>query len=368
MENAPFPTAAIICDTHCWLEARVKLARFFDHVFLYHRNYLPCSKSILQVTSTGSPMRATWNISTPLGVTRPGGGLHRAVASPDKTGADYLEAGRSDTGSTSSAIISRKKSPGCTSRCKIVLNLPLADDLNFRTFEAMSCGALLLTPKIANGQEVLFREGVHYAALPMNGKCLKKWIITSLIRKKERPSPRRGCRRYGPSTGLEQRIEEILAIVQGDLTKRRRFRRMSPSEVDRQYAWLYGILATGGARLKLARAAREAGRPWLPLLLPAARSILASFAAMSLPVNGPSDQLGSSFLKRFCRGLTSGFLGQVLSAASAIILVPLFLQAWGPRVTAGGCSLTALISYLSLLDLVGRLLVGNLLAQGLRSG
>src|SRR5207302_1696841 len=54
--------------------------------------------------------------------------------------------------------------PEIYSRAKIVINLPLADDLNFRVFEALSCGALLLTRRIANGQELLFKEDVHYVA------------------------------------------------------------------------------------------------------------------------------------------------------------------------------------------------------------
>jgi hypothetical protein len=40
METVSFPTACIISDTHLWLDARQKQARFFDHVFLFHRNYV----------------------------------------------------------------------------------------------------------------------------------------------------------------------------------------------------------------------------------------------------------------------------------------------------------------------------------------
>lgn len=43
-------------------------------------------------------------------------------------------------------------------RAKIVLNECVAGDLNFRVFEAMAAGALLLTPRIANGIQELFTE------------------------------------------------------------------------------------------------------------------------------------------------------------------------------------------------------------------
>lgn len=55
-----------------------------------------------------------------------------------------------------------------------MVNLPLKDDLNFRVFEAMSCGALLLTRRVANGQELLFEEGVHFAASKTEAELLEK--------------------------------------------------------------------------------------------------------------------------------------------------------------------------------------------------
>lgn len=44
---------------------------------------------------------------------------------------------------------------------KIVINQTVKKDLNFRVFEAMSSGALLLTEKIENGLFELFKEGEH---------------------------------------------------------------------------------------------------------------------------------------------------------------------------------------------------------------
>lgn len=45
-------------------------------------------------------------------------------------------------------------------RSKIVLNQVVKGDLNFRTFEAMMSGALLITPQIKNGLEELFEPNV----------------------------------------------------------------------------------------------------------------------------------------------------------------------------------------------------------------
>lgn len=47
------------------------------------------------------------------------------------------------------------------SQSKIVLNKSLAGDLNMRVFETLSCGRFLLTDRIANGLEELFRDKIH---------------------------------------------------------------------------------------------------------------------------------------------------------------------------------------------------------------
>jgi len=48
------------------------------------------------------------------------------------------------------------------SRARIVINASLANDLNMRVFEALSCGALLITNHLEdNGQEELFQDRVH---------------------------------------------------------------------------------------------------------------------------------------------------------------------------------------------------------------
>lgn len=47
------------------------------------------------------------------------------------------------------------------SRSQVVFNRSIGGDLNMRVFEAMSCGACLVTDRIANGQEELFRDREH---------------------------------------------------------------------------------------------------------------------------------------------------------------------------------------------------------------
>lgn len=257
IENAPFPTAAIICDTHCWLEARVKLSRFFDHVFLYHRNYLPCFQEHPPGHVHWHPYACDLEYFCPHGEARDLevgfiGQLH-----PRTRRAQVISKLAERYRVNEQRYYLQKEISGVYSRCKIVLNLPLEDDLNFRTFEAMSCGALLLTPRIANGQEVLFQEGVHYAAFADEREMFEKVDYYLSHPKEGETIAAAGLSEVRAKHRLEQRIEEMLAIVQERPDKAAPIRRMSLSEVDRQYAWLYEYWRLVEPGLKLARAAER---------------------------------------------------------------------------------------------------------------
>lgn len=69
-----------------------------------------------------------------------------------------------------------------------------------------------------------------------------------------------------------------------------------------------------------------------------------------------------TLLQRLGRGVTSSALGQIIAGLNSLLLVPLFLRAWGAEGYGQWLTLTALISYLKLLDLGGQSYVGNLLA------
>ena len=70
----------------------------------------------------------------------------------------------------------------------------------------------------------------------------------------------------------------------------------------------------------------------------------------------------SSSLRRLLFGVGSSGVSQVIAAAQPIFLVPLFLRAWGAEGYGRWLVLTALVSYLSMLDLGGQNYIGNLLA------
>jgi len=276
LENAPFPTACILCDTHVNLHNRLRLARFFDHVFLYHRNYLHCFSEHPADHVHWLPYACDLEMFRPLGVERDldvgfVGQLHSGTER-----ARLLQSLAQRYRISQQRYYLQAEIPLVYARSKIVLNLPLADDLNFRTFEAMSCGAMLLTRRVTNGQELLFEEGRHYAAFADEQELLDK-VAYYLAHPAEREAiAAAGLAEVQQRHRLDQRIEELLSTVQSKPDRVAPIRHMTPSQVDREYAWVYEELhrAYAGPGLTLMRQARKAGRPWLPLLLPVVRSVL----------------------------------------------------------------------------------------------
>lgn len=276
LHEAPFPTACILCDTHTNLLIRLRLARFFDHVFLYHRNYLHCFSEHPTDHVHWLPYACDLEVFRPLDVERDldvgfVGQLH-----PDTERARLIETLAQRYRVNQQRYYLRTEIPSVYARSKIVLNLPLADDLNFRTFEAMSCGAMLLTRRLTNGQELLFEEGTHYAAFADEQELMNK-VAYYLSHPAEREMvAAAGLLEIQQRHRLDQRIERLLGTVQSKPNKVAPIRHMTPSQVDREYAWVYEELhrSNPGPGLTLLRQARKAGRPWLPLLLPVVRSVI----------------------------------------------------------------------------------------------
>ena len=275
MERSSIPTACVLCDTHRCLEARQHLARFFDHVFLYHRNYLVHFSEHWADHVHWLPYACDLELFKPLGVERDLDVAFVGQPMPTTTRrAMIIQQMAARYRINEQRYYLREEIPSVYSRAKIVLNMPLADDLNFRTFEAMSCGALLLTQRVNNGQEVLFQEGVHYAAYANEQEMFEK-VDHYLAHEADRASIAAvGLAEIRARHRLEQRIEQLLEKVTAAPEPAAPIRRMTPAGVDREYAWLYEYWRLAEPGLRLIRDARLEKRSWLRLAPPAARTIL----------------------------------------------------------------------------------------------
>lgn len=270
IERAPFPTACIIGDAHRSLAPRVRLARFFDHVFLYQRNYLDAFREHAPGRVHWQPYACDLAVFRDLGLPRDldvafiGNldGRRRAIM----TGL----AGRWRMNEHRYYL--QADIPEVYSRAKVVVNLPVGADLNFRFFETLSCGALLITLETASGQEQLFKEGEHYVGFTHERELVDKVAYYLENEAERRAIAEAGHRELVSRHGLDTRLIGLVEKVTADPAPAAPIRRMSRSEVDREYAWLYAFWASVEPSLALVHEAKRAGRPWIPLAITASKT------------------------------------------------------------------------------------------------
>src|SRR5262249_34472077 len=146
LERSPIPTACVLSDVHRNLKARQTLSLLFDNVFLYQRNYLHRFNQHPPGTVHWSPWACDQELFRNLGTPRDFdvafiGQLFGARSERRRV----LERVRQTVNLNVQRYYRQVEIPQIYSRAKIVLNMPIGDDLNCRVFEAMSSGAMLLT-------------------------------------------------------------------------------------------------------------------------------------------------------------------------------------------------------------------------------
>lgn len=77
----------------------------------------------------------------------------------------------------------------------------------------------------------------------------------------------------------------------------------------------------------------------------------------------PSPSYPEGIYNRLFKGLSANVIGQALNLAQRVLLVPLFLKAWGADVYGEWLLLSSFVAYLSLTDMGGQLYIINRLTQ-----
>lgn len=272
LDSSPVPTAAIISDVHRNLRSRVELANFFDHVFCYQRNYLRHFNA--------HPMGTVhwWPWACDLQLFKAGDGprdLDVAFVGQPHVGSlrDHVLEALAEKYSVNDQRWYRKDEiPGVYASAKIVINMPLADDLNLRFFEAMSCGAMLLTRKADNGADDLFVDGKHFVSY-RDEQDLHRKVAYYLEHEDDRVKiAEAGHAEIQRSHSLDERLRSLIERVSGSSGGHAPVRRSGTHRVTDAYARLYE--RTGRVESILSLAAKERGFGKFKLVMLAGRSAL----------------------------------------------------------------------------------------------
>jgi hypothetical protein len=163
LEDAPCPTALLSVDTHHHAGWHAPLAAAVDVVFVAQRDYLPA------FAAAGADHARWLPLWAPDGLPPPATDKTHEVAfvgtldpqlHPER--AAFLRA----LAPRLPLHVAEGPWAGVFGRSRIVLNQTVRGDLNARVFEAMACGAMLLTERTGNGLLELFADGVELVTYP----------------------------------------------------------------------------------------------------------------------------------------------------------------------------------------------------------
>lgn len=242
LEDAPCPTVMLSVDTHhhAWWHAPLGAAH--DAVFVGQRDYLGAFAAAGAADARWLPLWAPDATPPPEPVRTHAVGFVGTLdpkLHPDRV--DFLEAvGRH-------VPIHAVGGPWAPVYCRsrVVLNQTIKSDLNFRVFEALAAGALLLTEHTGNGLLDLFEDAEHLVTYPRGDveaavDRLRQYLADDAARARIAAAGHALVR----ARHLEShRAAHVLAVVQGGLARR-------PAEVR--------IPAAGRAYAQLAFRARRA--------------------------------------------------------------------------------------------------------------
>jgi hypothetical protein len=273
MEDAPFPTVCILNDMHRNLGHRLRLARFFDYVISQQANYVAAFDEHPPENVIWLPYACDTSVFYPHDIPRDLDLAFIGQHHTDERRRIIPQLAQQYT-MNEQRVYLMEEIPEVYSRARIVVNLPIGDDLNMRFFEALSCGALLITRRHNTGQEKLFEEGKHYEAFSTEEELLQK-VAYYLAHEDERAAiARRGYDEVQQNHRLGLRTQQIIEAVTQQPRLEAPIRKMTPTQRDKQYAWLFEYFRSVEGGLTAMAYARMAGRPWLPLLLPVGRTLL----------------------------------------------------------------------------------------------
>lgn len=171
-EGISIPKVFWAIDTHQFLPLQIEKAKHFDIVYSAQHNAVSALGEHARWLPAGASMHELDLLrerTIPVAFV---GSLTPAHARRRKT-LQFLSQQLPDVQLLTDVFLAEKAE--VLSRTKIAVNVSLNNDINFRVFETMATGAMLLTDRIhGNGMESLFVEGVHYVAFDSDEDLVRK--------------------------------------------------------------------------------------------------------------------------------------------------------------------------------------------------
>ncbi len=116
--------------------------------------------------------------------------------------------------------IARKKMARLFSQAKIILNESIYGEINFRTFEALACGGMLLTENVANGLGELFIDGEEIVTFD-HCNLIEKAEYYLHNHKRRREIAQQGMHKLFTFHTVQRRAQEMLGVLYDKKFKKR---------------------------------------------------------------------------------------------------------------------------------------------------
>lgn len=243
LEFLDVPLVWYAIDAHLHLSWHMQYAAVFDLVFVAQRDFVRCyradaDRQVVEWAPLFCDTRLDRRLGLPRDIPLSFVGTLNAQWNPDRV--RLLEAlrRRMPIHVQSGAYLDP------FNRSQLVLNQSVANDVNFRTFQAMACGALLLTERVGNGLGDLFQEGRHYLGYD-RGQVDQ--IVERVEYYRSRPAEREaiadaGYRQVLAAHTSRHRAERILeSLARCDLSAMIEMRRARLLEVQSCLATVYDM-------------------------------------------------------------------------------------------------------------------------------
>jgi len=159
LEKTPLPLAWHAMDTHVNMEWHKEYAALFDYLFVCQKDCIPELKNYTNAKIVFLPLSCDPDINTYLNIEKKYdvvfvGTVHKEYYNRY----EYLEFFKSHINIKIFQNIFQEEMNKIFNQAKIILNHPIKNDLNFRVFEAMASGSLLITPNNTKSLKELFQN------------------------------------------------------------------------------------------------------------------------------------------------------------------------------------------------------------------